>query len=292
MTDPNPRPLFIGLAGTTLTPANRQLLEDIQPGGVILFARNIDSRPQLRRLIADIKETCQHPPTIGIDHENRRVNRLRYLVGELPSLADVVAQHRAHVFGRELGRQLRDLGIDLDFAPVLDLELFDEETDNALRERCWGRDPATVVAHAGEFIEGLQAEGVAACPKHFPGLGGARCDAHDALPIITRRAAELWEEDARPFCELLGRCQAVMVGHGCYPALDPDHPASLSRPIITGWLRERLGFRGRVLTDDLEMGAIGKVATAAVAARAAGADQLLVCHTPETIREAHAVLAG
>ena len=285
--------LFVGITGTDLTPATRQLLETVRPGGVVLFARNIDTAVQVQRLTTDLRALLGAELLIGIDQENARVNRLRPILKAVPLIADVKRAKdpgdAAH-FGAQIGVALHSLGINLDFAPVLDLELFGADVDNALRDRCWGATAPEVVDWAGAFMEGLQGQGVLACPKHFPGLGGARTDSHEQLPVIDRTAVELWEQDVQPYRALLEQCHAIMVGHGCYPAVDANLPASLSPRIITGWLRERLGFKGLVITDDLEMKSIPNVARAAIAARDAGADMMLVCHTPARILEAHAAL--
>jgi beta-N-acetylhexosaminidase len=277
--------LFIGFHGTELTADTRQLLRAVQPAGVILFARNIVSASQVRAL-------CRELPAgtiLAVDQENRRVNRLRDIVGELPALADVTSPGE---FGSEVGRCLRGLGIHLDFAPVLDLELFDARTDNALRGRCWGRTASEATARAGAFLDGLQRERVAGCAKHFPGLGGARCDSHEELPMIRRSRAAL-EEDLEPYRQLKSRLPAVMVSHAQYPAFD-DKPASLSVRIMGSLLRRELGFDGLVISDDLEMGALrpfGSVGETAVAAVRAGADVVLVCHTQERILAAHEALS-
>lgn len=272
------RHLFIGFRGTELNSETGKLLRAVRPGGVILFARNIESARQVRAL-------CRSLPAgtiVAVDQENRRVNRLRNIVGELPGLAEIESPEK---FGREVGRSLRRLGIHLDFAPVLDLELFDAKTDNALRERCWGKTAAEVTTRAGAFLDGLQRAGVAGCAKHFPGLGGARCDSHEELPVIPT----LRDDELEPYRALLPLLPAVMVGHGLYPSLD-DKPASLSRRIVTGLLRRRMGFRGLIFTDDLEMKALPQVPATAVRAFRAGADALLICHTPETILTAHEAL--
>jgi beta-N-acetylhexosaminidase len=209
------------------------------------------------------------------------VNRLRPVVGESPR------------DGRIIGRWLREFGVDINFAPVLDLALFDATTDNALHHRCWGKTPAEVIAGAGQFLDAMQAEGVDGCLKHFPGLGASTQDSHEHLPVIERSRERLLAEDIAPFAVLRPRAKAVMVGHGVYPAFDAKRPASLSRNIITGLLRRQLGFTGLVYTDDLEMGAISEALPfeqAVVEAWRAGADRLLVCHTAEKMLAAHAAL--
>ena len=270
--------LFIGLPGPELDRDTRRLLDAVQPGGVVLFARNIDTARQLKALTTALH---RRGIQVAIDQEGGRVNRLREIIGECPR------------DGRLIGQRLREFGVDINFAPVVDLEVFDDRTENALRERCWGRTVKEVVAGAGEFLDALQAEGITGCLKHFPGLGGARCDSHDELPTIRRSRTVLLRHDVRAFAALLPRARAVMVGHGVYPALDAKWPASLSAKITTGLLCRQLGFSGLVYTDDLEMGAITQAAPFAEAVGAAvraGADRLLVCHTPDRILAAHEAL--
>jgi beta-N-acetylhexosaminidase len=281
--------LFIGLPGLELDRANRRLLNTIQPGGIVLFARNINTPDQLLALVRALRHELPHRPIIAIDQENQCVNRLRSIIGELPGIAELKSSgHPARVedFGQAVGQTLRQFGIDLDFAPVFDLERFSDSVDNALRERCWGKTAAEVIAWAGAFLDGLERAGVVACPKHFPGLGGAALDSHERLPTIRDDITE----DIEPYRHFIGRLSAVMVGHGQYPAFD-NRPASLSHAIITNLLRRQLGFTGLVLTDDLEMGAIQSFEHAVVEALEAGADMLLVCHNPEKILAAHEALS-
>jgi beta-N-acetylhexosaminidase len=280
--------LFVGIPGKALTPATRRFLNELRPGGIVLFARNIGSAGELRALSRALRTELDYRPLLAVDQEHGRVNRLRDLAGELPGIAEL--KHEGSVekvedFGRLIGRWLHQFGIDLDFAPVFDLELAD--ADNALRGRCWGRTADEVIRWAGAFLEGLEREGVAACPKHFPGLGRARLDSHEALPVIEADITE----DIQPYRHFMRRLTAIMVGHAKYPAIE-DKPASMSRAVITDLLRRQLGFTGLVITDDLEMKAIADFERAVADAMNAGADMLLVCHTPEKIRAAHRVLCG
>jgi beta-N-acetylhexosaminidase len=282
--------LFIGIPGRELTTSTRKLLQEIRPGGVVLFGRNVGTAGEFRSLTRSLC-ALEYRPLIAIDQENGRVNRLRDFVGELPTITKLKrgrSTEKVEEFGRNIGRWLHQFDLDIDFAPVFDLELTDAE--NALRDRCWGKTPSEVIRWAGAFLEGLEREGVTGCPKHFPGLGGAKLDSHEKLPTIARSRQELFEEDLQPYRHFMRRLTAIMVGHGLYPELD-DKPASLSRKIITGLLREQLGFTGLVFTDDLEMGAIEDFQSAVVGAFRAGADFLLVCHSPEKIYAAREALA-
>ena len=237
----------------------------------------------MHTLTHELRPEFAYRPRVAIDQEHGRVNRLRDIIGEAPLIADIKKSgniEQAEDFGRTTGRWLHQFGIDIDFAPVFDLELFDEKTDNALRDRCWGKTADEVTRWAGAFLEGMEREGVAACPKHFPGLGGATLDSHEKLPTITRTREQILTEDAVPYARLMRRLTAVMVGHGHYPAFDgkKPRPASLSRTIITDVLRDQLGFTGLALTDDMEMGAISEVGSfqhTIVEAFNAGADMML-----------------
>ena len=299
-TDRHPgQHLFIGLPGATLTASARRLLNSVRPGGIVLFARNIDSAAEFRALTHALRTEFQYSPLLAIDQEHGGVNRLRRVIGDAPTIAETKSSghvEQAEDFGRTTGRWLHQFGIDIDLAPVLDLELFDEKADNALRDRCWGRTADEVSRWAGAFLEGLEREGVAACPKHFPGLGGAVLDSHEKLPMIERSREQILAEDVVPYVKLMRRLTAIMVGHGHYPAFDGRKPlpASLSRSVVTDLLRNQLGFGGLVLTDDMEMGAIsqfGSFEQAIVEAFVIGADMILVCHSPEKALAAEEALA-
>jgi beta-N-acetylhexosaminidase len=290
--------LFIGFAGRELDASARRLLNTIQPGGIVLFGRNVGSAGELRRLGRALRTELTYRPLLAMDMESGRVNRLREIVGELPTIAELKrgsAVEKVEDFGRTLGRWLHQFCVDIDFGPVLDLELFDDKIDNALRDRCWGRTADEVMGWASAFIEGLEREGVAACPKHFPGLGGATQDSHELLPTINRSHDQLVGEDIAPYAKLMRRLSAIMISHGHYPAFDgvKPVPATLSRTIMTDLLRDRLRYTGLVLTDDMEMGAIshfGSFEQAVVEAFCAGADLVLVCHTTAKALAAHEAL--
>jgi beta-N-acetylhexosaminidase len=279
--------LFVGIPGKELTLATRRFLDNIQPGGVILFTRNIGTAGELRALGRALRTELSYRPLLAMDQESGCVNRLREIAGELPTIAELKQEgtvEKVEEFGRTIGRWLHQFCIDINFAPVFDLEA--ESAENALRDRCWGRTAAEVIKWAGAFLEGLEREGVAGCPKHFPGLGGANLDSHEHLPTISRDVTD----DIQPYRHFMRRLTAIMVGHGRYPAFD-DGPASLSRKVTTDLLRRQLGFNGLVITDDLEMGAITNFNEAIINAFDAGADMLLVCHTPEKILQARDALA-
>lgn len=290
--------LFLGIPGTQLDTENRRLLNTIRPGGIVLFARNIGSAGELRALGRVLQSELPNRPLIAIDQEGGHVNRLHSIIGETPTIAEIKregAVEKAEDFGRTVGRWLHQFHVDIDFAPVFDLELFDETTDNALRERCWGKTADEVIAWAGAFLEGLEREGVAACPKHFPGLGGSTQDSHEHLPTIRRTRKQITTEDILPYAKFLRRLTAIMISHGHYPAFDGEKPlpASLSHRIITELLRVQMRYTGLIFTDDMEMGAIsqfGSFEQAIVEAFCAGADVILVCHSSQKALTAHEAL--
>ncbi|MBX7221122.1 MAG: beta-N-acetylhexosaminidase [Blastocatellia bacterium] len=293
--------LFVGIPGKTIDPETQQLLKTVQPGGVILFARNLESPQQMAELTTDIRRFVKITPLIGIDQEGGRVDRLRTITEPMPSAQEIRATGDAK-FAYDLGHitadMLRLLGVNINFAPVLDLAVV-EDQDNALQDRWFGSHPLKVGRLAGAYMEGLQNHGILGCGKHFPGLGDSNVDSHHKLPVVQRSEAQLMAEDLRVYIDLFGslntKLQSVMVAHAAYPTFDGNAgiPASLSPNIVTDLLRKKLEFQGLAISDDLEMGAITTTRTfrdAVVQAMVAGEDMLLVCNTPARIIEAHEAL--
>jgi beta-N-acetylhexosaminidase len=271
---------MVGVPGTHLDAPTADRLRDLGPGGVILFRRNVASASQLRSLVAELRALLARPAWVAIDQEGGRVSRLEPLVGPTPTAAALARAGAAAArdVGRETGRALRALGIDLDFAPVVDL--CGPQARNGIGDRAFGATVSAVVPSAGAFLDGLQGAGVAGCLKHFPGLGATVVDSHFALPTADRSIEELEREELAPFRALADRAAMVMVGHGHYPALDPAprRPATMSAAIVSGLLRRGLGHRGPVVSDDMEMGAIAALdadGAAAAEALGAGCDLLL-----------------
>jgi beta-N-acetylhexosaminidase len=291
--------LLVGLPGPELDSKTAAILRRVQPGGFILFTRNIRTPEGLRKLTDDLRDLSQHEPIITIDQEGGRVSRLKAVGHEPPGAtqfraldnAGLVARH-----GRLTARLLRLFGFNLDLCPVLDLCLNGDETvDNSLRGRCYGETVEQTVRLAGAFNDALRAGGIASCGKHFPGYTCARNDAHHELPVIDRSRAELDATELAPYREMGARLDSVMVCHAHYPSLDPQGsvPASLSRNVITGLLREELGYRGLVMTDDLDMGAILNdyaLEETLHLALAAGADMAMICHRVDQLENARAIL--
>src|SRR5450432_1042464 len=232
--------ILTGVPGIELDSETAALFRKVQPGGFIIFGRNIKSAVQLRKLIDDLRDLSAIEPIITIDQEGGRVSRLK-LIGQEPPNANQlrdrgdVALIRRH--GDITGRLLRIFGFNLDLCPVLDIS-FDDDADNSLRGRCYGNDVAQVIRNAGAFNDGLRATGVLSCGKHFPGYSRAPLDAHHELPEI-----DLSREELEVFRLFAGRVDSMMIGHGFYPALESSRtPSSLSRRVITDLLRGEHGF--------------------------------------------------
>ncbi len=284
--------LLTGVPGTELDREAAALFRKVQPGGFILFGRNIKSAAQLRKLIDDLRDLSTIEPIITIDQEGGRVSRLRLIGNEPPNAQQLrdkndpalVRQH-----GQITGRLLRLFGFNLDLCPVLDIS-FNDEADNSLRGRCYGKDVEQVVRLAGVFNDALRAEGVASCGKHFPGYSAAQLDAHHDLPKIDRTRAELEANELAVFRQFVGRVDSMMVCHAWYPTFDPEkHPASLSFRVVTELLRDELGFEGLVMTDDLDMGAIyNEYGLEETICRSiiAGNDLAMICHRVDQIGQA------
>ena len=288
--------ILTGVPGKELDRETAALFRKVQPGGFILFGRNIESAAQLRKLIEDLRDLSAIEPIITIDQEGGRVSRLR-LIGQEPPSAQQLRDRgdlmlvRRH--GEITGRLLRLFGFNLDLCPVLDIS-FDDEADNSLRGRCYGCDVDEVVRHAAAFNDALREAGVASCGKHFPGYSAATVDAHHDLPLIERTLEELNRNELAVFRAFADRVDSMMICHGWYPCFEPEKtPASLSHRVITDLLRGELGFTGLIMTDDLDMGAIlNEYGFEETIRRAitAGNDLAMICHRVPAIEEALAYI--
>jgi beta-N-acetylhexosaminidase len=288
--------ILTGVPGYELDGESAALFKRVQPGGFILFGRNIQSPAQLRKLIDDLRDISDVEPIITIDQEGGRVSRLRLIGNEPPNAQQLrdrndVSLVRRH--GEITGRLLRLFGFNLDLCPVLDIS-FDDEADNSLRGRCYGKNVEQVVRLAGAFNDGLRGEGILSCGKHFPGYSAATVDAHHDLPKIERSRAELDGEELAVFRQFSSSVDSMMICHGWYPAFNPARrPASLSREIVTNLLREEFQYSGLIMTDDLDMGAIlneyGLEETIRLAIEA-GNDWVMICHRIDSIGEVHSTL--
>jgi beta-N-acetylhexosaminidase len=288
--------LLVGVPSPTLDAEAAAFFRSLQPGGFILFGRNISSPAQLRKLIDDLRDLSRVEPIITIDQEGGRVSRLKLIGNEPPNarqLRDKGDPTLIRRHGDITGRLLRLFGFNLDLCPVLDIS-FDDEADNSLRGRCYGRTSAEVIANADDFNAALRATGVLSCGKHFPGYACAAFDPHQELPVIVRSREELERNELAVFREFVRKVDSMMIAHISLSGLEPgDLPASLSPTVIRGLLREEMGFDGLVMTDDLDMGAILNHYGFEETIRkgiAAGNDLLMICHRIELAAQAKTLL--
>ena len=287
--------LIIGFEPAEMTAGLRALLAQVQPAGVILFARNITSGEQTYRLLKHCRQCVSTPLFTCVDLEGGRVDRFRNMLGPTPAAAEAFATRDRRAFrshGKLIGEACRALGFNLDFAPVLDLAL--EASRKVMSSRSVAADPKQVIRYAREFLGGLGESGVIGCGKHFPGLGEADLDTHHELPSVKKSFANMWREDIVPYRTLRRELPMVLIGHASYPAVTGDAaPASLSRKWITGILRSKIGYGGLVVSDDMEMGGVLQAASigeAAVEFVRAGGDLCLVCRQEQLVVESYEAL--
>jgi beta-N-acetylhexosaminidase len=287
--------LIVGFDGLEISPRLASLLTRLQPAGVILFARNIQSPEQTWRLLRECQKCVATPLFTCIDLEGGDVDRFRDALGATPSAAEVFATGDRTLFrkhGEIIGSNCRALGFNIDFAPVMDLAF--EASRSVMGSRAVSVDPREVVIYAREFLAGLRAAKVIGCGKHFPGLGEGKLDSHHELPLIEKPLKGLWAEDLVPYRTLRRELQMVMVSHAAYPKVTRDKiPASLSKVWITDILRKRIGYRNLIVSDDLEMGGVlsaAPVGEAAVEFVRAGGDLCLICHREDYVLQAHEAL--
>jgi beta-N-acetylhexosaminidase len=284
--------LIIGFDGTEMSPRLASLLQRIQPAGVILFARNIVTAEQTYQLLKDCQQHVASPLFRCVDLEGGKVDRLRNVIGPAPSAAEVYASGDRKLFrqhGRVIGANCRALGFNVDFAPALDLAF--EASRTVMNSRLVSDDPKKTVIYAREFLAGLSSARVLGNGKHFPGLGEGKLDSHHDLPVIEKPWKKLWEQDLVPYRSLRSQLPFVMVSHAAYPAVTKQSvPASLSKKWITDILRKKIGYRGLIVSDDLEMGGVlsaAPIEQAAVGHIRAGGDLCLLCHKEEFVTRAY-----
>lgn len=272
-----------GFAGHAIPADLRMLAREFDLGGVILFARNVESPEQVADLAREAQELAQELPLwVSVDQEGGRVARLKAPFTEWPPMATLGRsgeERLAERFARALAAELEAVGISMDYTPVLDI--LTNRANPVIGDRALAESAEDVARLGSVLIRTLQASGIAACGKHFPGHGDTSVDSHFELPLIEHPPDRIERVELVPFLAAIeADVASIMTAHILIPALDPDRPATLSRPIVTGMLKERFGYRGLVLSDDLEMKAIGArygMAEATVAAVAAGCDGVLMC---------------
>ncbi|RFF28311.1 MULTISPECIES: beta-N-acetylhexosaminidase [unclassified Wenzhouxiangella] len=283
-------PLIVGIDGTALDQATAERLCHPAVGGVILFSRNYESPEQLRALAGEIGALRSPRLLLAVDQEGGRVQRFREGFTPLPPLGLLGRWYASHPdrardlayrHGRVMAAEVLGHGVDLSFAPVLDLD----RGSSVIGDRSMASEPAAVGDLAAHYIAGMKDAGMRCCGKHFPGHGSVEADSHDEV-VVDRRDLDDLEADLAPFAELAGSLDSVMMAHVCYPARDAE-PAGYSRAWIVDTLRERLNFRGVVISDDLDMvgaGPAGSLAERVSKSLAAGCNAVLVCR-PESVRE-------
>jgi beta-N-acetylhexosaminidase len=289
--------IMTGVPGKEVDGKTARLFRKVRPGAFILFGRNVESAPQLRKLIDDLRDLSEIEPIITVDQEGGRVSRLRLIGSEPPNAQQLRDKNDVELIRRHgdiTGRLLRLFGFNLDLCPVLDIS-FDDDANNSLRGRCYGKTVDQVVRNAGAFNSPLRGQGIASCGKHFPGYSAAGSDAHYELPRIDRTREQLDRNELAVFREFAHDVDSMMICHGWYPCFEPEKtPATLSPRIVTHLLRNELSFDGLVMTDDLDMGAIltgYRLEDTIRLAIAAGNDLAMICHRIPEIENVQRILA-
>lgn len=284
--------LMIGIHGKTLNDDAKFMLNEYRVGGIILFDRNMESKDQVKSLITDINKTGKSagltPLFIGIDQEGGAVARMEDQLIKVPPAEELGKEpiEQAVSLAKQSGTELKDLGFNINFAPVADLGL--------TYGRSFSTNPDDVVRYASAVGKAYDEAGLWYSYKHFPGIGKTDVDLHADTSVVPVSKETLMNEDTKVFVDLIKQSKpntyAIMVSHAMYPQIDADHPSSLSKAIITDWLRKDMGYNGVVATDDMDMGALAKHYTfgdMAVQSILAGSDILLVCHEYEHMQEAY-----
>jgi beta-N-acetylhexosaminidase len=270
--------VMVDMEGTALDAATADFLRQHQVRAICLFRKNLGTEDEVRQLTADLRAVMGPHALIAIDQEGGSVARVTTLP-QAPAAMSLGASNDAALasqVGAAVSRGLRSLGINWNFAPVLDIN--NNPANPVIGERSFGEDAERVTRLAGAWMRGAMQEGVACCVKHFPGHGDTHVDSHHALPTVDKSLAELEALELKPFRALAGEAPAMMTAHIVYPQIDPEHPATLSHAMLTGVLRQAMGYEGVVITDALMMKAVYERyghAKAAVLTLQAGADMVL-----------------
>jgi len=287
--------LIVGFEATEVSAHLGSLLSRLQPAGVILFARNITSADQTYQLLKNCQAWVSTPMFTCVDMEGGRVDRLKNIIAPAPSAAEVFASGNRKLFrkhGKLIGESCRAVGFNTDFAPVVDLAF--EVSRSVMGSRAVSSDPKQAILYAREFLAGLKSAAVIGAGKHFPGLGEANLDTHHELPNVDKSWKKLWDEDMAPYRTMRRDFPMVLIGHASYPTVTSERtPASLSKKWITDILRKKIGYRGLVVSDDLEMGGVlaaAPIERAAIEHIRAGGDLCLICRQEEFVVRAHEAL--
>jgi len=284
--------LMVGFDGLTLDDTLKSYIDRMKVGGIILFARNLDSPGQMADLCAQAQSyarQCGQPPVfIGIDQEGGAVSRLKPPFTQFDGNPHVTSMEDAVHFARTTARELNQIGVNMNMAPVLDV--LPEEGESVMQDRAFGPDPQHVARMGTTVIDLFQQHRIMAVAKHFPGIGRTVLDSHLDLPDLDTGALEMEGRDLVPFKSAIGSgVSGIMLSHIRYLSLDPQWPASLSPIIADTLLRQNMGFDSLVLTDDLDMGAIAKhysLNTIVAQCLNSSVDILLICHPGPKIEKA------
>lgn len=278
--------LFVGVEGTTLSEAERNMIEKGKVGGVVLLGRNVSSADQLKVLVSSIKEANNSPVPlfIGIDEEGGRVSRIPTSLSNLPSserIGELNDVELSEQVGSLLAQKVKYFGINMNFAPVLDIN--NNSANEVIGDRSFGQTPYKVANLGVATMKGIESEGIVPVIKHFPGHGDTSVDSHYKLPIIDKSVQQLESFEWKPFKQAItAGADVIMTAHILFPALDDQFPATFSNKIIQGILRDQFNYDGLVITDDMAMGAIANdygTTEAAVRSVQAGADMVMLTDT-------------
>lgn len=278
---------MFGFDGYSLPRRAREFLEKDQALGAILFKRNIQSREQVYDLNRSI------PGLVSVDQEGGRVARLRGICTDISPMREIGQLAKCdselpYKIGYQMGRELKELGFDLDFAPIMDVDT--NPKNPIIGDRSFSRDPDEVARFGARFIRGMQDAGIWACAKHFPGHGDTDTDSHLDLPVITHSEDRISHVELHPFrAAIAAKVACMMTAHIMVPALDPVYPATLSPTILTGILRQKMSYEGVIVSDDLEMHAVAdrySIREMVKLGLLAGVDLFLVCSKLDKTREA------
>lgn len=282
--------LILGVPGTELTPEDAAVFKKIQPGGYVLFGRNVQSPEQLRKLTDDLRDLSDVTPIISIDQEGGRVTRTRDIGAQPPSAQELREKGEIKYIEKHgvlTAEILRLLGFNMNLCPVLDIS-YDDEADNSLKGRCYGSDAQEVINNAGVFNRNMRHYQIMSCGKHFPSCGLADKDPHHDLPYVDKSVEDMLKSDLLPYTALMSELNALMTCHTHFSAIDPDTPGlpgSMSHNLITGLMRNQLGYEGVIMTDDLDMGAILNTYGRGPDVKnsiMAGNDMAMICHQIDT----------
>ena len=287
---------FIGLPSVELNSEAQKLIREVPAGGVCLFTRNIREAQQTRKLLDDLRDFLPIEPILSLDQEGGLVDRLRRIITPMISASHLKTKADAKELAQITAEVIRILGFNTNFAPVVDVPTKESlNSQNGLQSRCFGDSLNQVLELSETYLNSLQNNGILGCPKHFPGIGASVTDPHEELPIVNSSLQDLLTNDLVPYQKLLAQSHQIMIAHAAYPNLDLQErdqngkllPSSLSFNIVTKLLRQKIGFKGLIVTDDLEMGAIVKnygMGEACKMAIKAGVDMLLICANSDAVR--------